>query len=136
MDGVAIFLFYAVITLFAFFVVAPCILNAVSTFGGQKEFAQRMIQEGVVSEETVKMLQPKKQIAGVVISLVVLGALAWCSWRVAPMGYLCAGIGLAVGFLRYRNITQYNSLTVQRFRNTYKLHMDEKKYNRFVETNF
>ena len=41
-----------------------------------------------------------------------------------------------VGFLKYSNIVQYNSLTVKRFRNTYKEDMDVKKFNKFVETHF
>ena len=32
-------------TLFGFFVVAPCILNAVSLFGVQKQFAKAMIED-------------------------------------------------------------------------------------------
>ena len=51
-------------TLFGFFVVAPCILNAVSLFGVQKQFAKAMIDEGVVKAEDVQRIHPKKQIAG------------------------------------------------------------------------
>ena len=43
---------------------------------------------------------------------------------------------MVVGFLKYRNIVQYNSLTVKRFKNTYKEEMDVKKFNKFVETHF
>ena len=52
------------------------------------------------------------------------------------MGYLCGGVALVAGFLKYRKIVQYNSLTVKRFRNSYKDQMDTKKFNKFVETHF
>ena len=123
-------------TFFAFFVVAPCILNAVSLFGVQKRFANVMVEEGIVTRDIVKLLHPKKQIAGVVISVVVLGALVATCIKTAPMGYLCGGVALVAGFLKYRKIVQYNSLTVKTFRNTYKDHMDVKKFNKFVDTHF
>ena len=54
-----------------------------------------------------------------------------------PIGILVAVLlATVVGFLKYRNIVQYNSLTVKRFRNTYKEDMDVKKFNKFVETHF
>ena len=55
--------------LFAFFVVAPMLLNTASLFGVQKQFAKAMVEEGVIDEATVKQLHPKKQITGVLISL-------------------------------------------------------------------
>jgi len=121
--------------LFAFFVVAPIMLNTASLFGVQKRFAQAMVEEGVIDADTVKLL-PKKQIAGVLISLVLFAVLIWTCWKSAPMGYLCGGVALVAGFLKYRKIVQYNSLTVKRFRNTYKDHMDVKKFNKFVDTHF
>ena len=71
-EGLMIFIFQAIIALFAFFVVAPCVLNAVSLFTVQKRFAKTMIDLGVVKEDVVKKLHPKKEIAGVIISLVVV----------------------------------------------------------------
>ena len=59
-------------TFFAFFVVAPMMLQAASLFGVQKQFAKAMVQEGVVTQEAVDRIHPKKQIAGVVISLLLL----------------------------------------------------------------
>ena len=35
-----------------------------------------------------------------------------------------------------RSIVQINSLTVQRFRNTYKDEMDTNKYNKYVDAHF
>ena len=50
-------------TFFAFFVVAPMMLQAASLFGVQKQFAKAMVQEGVVTQEAVDRIHPKKQIA-------------------------------------------------------------------------
>ena len=94
-----------------------------------------MVDEGVVKEETVRRLHPKKQVAGVLISLLVLAGLGWTCTRV-DMGYICGCIALVAGVLKYRNIIQFNSLTVQRFRNTYKDEMDLNKYNKYVDSHF
>ena len=108
--GFAVLLLDAAIALFSFFVVAPCVLNAVSLFGVQKQFARTMIDEGVISEEAVQRLHPKKQIAGVIVSVVLVAVLGGICW--------------------------FNSLTVQRFRNTYKDEMDTNKYNKYVDAHF
>ena len=42
--GIAIFIFQALLALFAFFVTAPMTLNAISLFGVQKRFAEEMIK--------------------------------------------------------------------------------------------
>ena len=132
----AILLVGIVDALFAFFVVAPILLNTASLFGVQKRFAQAMVEEGVIDADTVKQMQSKKQIAGVLISLVLFAVLLWTCWKSAPMGYLCGGVALVAGFLKYRKIVQYNSLTVKRFRNTYKDQMNVTKFNKFVDTHF
>ncbi len=136
MGDLAILLVGIVDALFAFFVVAPILLNTASLFGVQKRFAQAMVEEGVIDADTVKQMQPKKQIAGVLISLVLFAVLLWTCWKTAPMGYLCGGVALVAGFLKYRKIVQYNSLTVKRFRNTYKDQMNVTKFNKFVDTHF
>ena len=136
MGELSVLLIGVVDALFAFFVVAPIMLNTASLFGVQKRFAQAMVEEGVIDAETVKLLHPKKQIAGVLISVVLFAVLIWTCWKSAPMGYLCGGVALVAGFLKYRKIVQYNSLTVKTFRNTYKDHMDVKKFNKFVDTHF
>lgn len=136
MGDLGILLIGVVDALFAFFVVAPIMLNTASLFGVQKQFAKAMVEEGVIDEETVKLLHPKKQIAGVIISVVVFGVLIWTCWKSAPMGYLCGGVALVAGFLKYRKIVQYNSLTVKQFRNTYKDHMNVAKFNKFVDAHF
>ena len=136
MGDLGILIIGVVDTFFAFFVVAPMMLQAASLFGVQKRFAQAMVEEGVIDAETVKLLHPKKQIAGVLISLVLFAVLIWTCWKSAPMGYLCGGVALVAGFLKYRKIVQYNSLTVKRFRNTYKDQMNVTKFNKFVDTHF
>ena len=120
MGDLAILLVGIVDALFAFFVVAPILLNTASLFGVQKRFAQAMVEEGIIDADTVKQMQSKKQIAGVLISLVLFAVLLWTCWKSAPMGYLCGGVALVAGFLKYRKIVQYNSLTVKRFRNPTK----------------
>lgn len=136
MGDAAILLVGIVDALFAFFVVAPILLNTASLFGVQKRFAQAMVEEGIIDANTVKQMQSKKQIAGVLISLVLFAVLLWTCWKTAPMGYLCGGVALVAGFLKYRKIVQYNSLTVKRFRNTYKDQMNVTKFNKFVDTHF
>ena len=136
MDDFGILLYYLVVTLFSFFVVGPCILNAISLFGVQKRFAKAMVEEGVISQEAVDRLHPKKQIAGVIISAVVTAALIYLAYRTAPIGYLCAAIAQIASIMKYYKIVQYNSLTVKRFRNSYQGELDAKKFNRFVEKNF
>lgn len=136
MGDLAILLVGIVDALFAFFVVAPILLNTASLFGVQKRFAQAMVEEGVIDADTVKQMQSKKQIAGVLISLVLFAVLVWTCWKTAPMGYLCGGVALVAGFLKYRKIVQYNSLTVKRFRNTYKDQMNVTKFNKFVDAHF
>ena len=58
MKNFGIFLWNAAITLFAFIAVAPILLSTVSQFGVQKRFAQTMIDEGIISADEVKMIQP------------------------------------------------------------------------------
>ena len=101
--GILVFIFQALLALFAFFVTAPMTLNAISLFGVQKEFAEEMIKLGVVKEKDVRNMQPKKQVIGVVISLIVIGALCYSCYRTAPMGYICGGVPLLAGIWKYRD---------------------------------
>ena len=129
-------LYYLVVTLFSFFVVGPCILNAISLFGVQKRFAKAMVDEGIVPQEAVDKLHPKKQLAGVIISAIVTAALIYLAYRTAPIGYLCAAIALVASIMKYYQIVQYNSLTVKRFRNSYQNDLEAKKFNKYVDKNF
>ena len=76
-EGLMIFIFQAIIALFAFFVVAPCVLNAVSLFTVQKRFARTMIDLGVVQADVVRKLHPKKSSS------------PWWWWR--PLATACGG---------------------------------------------
>jgi hypothetical protein len=136
MGDMGLMIYYLVVTLFSFFVVGPCILNTISLFGVQKRFAKAMVEEGVITQEAVDRIHPKKQIAGVVISVVVTAALIYLAYRTAPIGYLCAGIAQIASIMKYYRVAQYNSLTVKRFRNTYENELDAKKFNQFVSKNF
>ena len=136
MKDTSLFLFDAIIALFSFFVAAPITLNAISLFTVQKRFARAMVDEGVISAGEVQRLHPKKQLAGVVISLLVLGVLVSFAIKLAPSGYLCAAIPLLAGCLKYRQVLQFNSITVERFRNSYKDVMDTAKYNNYVKQHF
>lgn len=136
MGDIGLLLYYAIVALFAFFVAAPCVLNAISLFGVQKRFAKAMIEEGIVPEAAVKKLHPKKQLAGVLISILVLGSLLWFCYRLQPWGFAVGIVPLLLGFWKFRAVLAYNSLTVKRFRNSYQNDLDAKKFNRYVEKNF
>ena len=126
----------AFLALFAFFAVAPILLNAVAQFGVHKRFANAMIEEGVISAKAVKEMLPKKQIAGVIVSAVVLAVLGITCYKTAPFGYLCAGVPFVVGLWKYRGVVQFNSLTVQRFQATFKDKYDVAKLNKYVDKMF
>ena len=135
MDNMGILLLNAGLTAFGFFVCAPILLNAISTFTVQKRFAETMVQEGIIAEKEVRQMQPKKQIAGVVIAAVVLVAAFLVAGRI-NYGTICVFFGFAVGLIRYRRILQFNTLTVKRFQNTYREAYDAKKLNKYVDKMF
>ena len=136
MEGMTAFVLYAVLALFTFFAGAPILLSSVSTFTVQSRLADAMIAEGVITEADKKMLQPKKQIAGVVITVIVCAVIVALSYKFAPMGFLCSGVTFVAGCFKFRKVLQFNSLTVERFKNTYNHVMDEKKYNAYVKKMF
>lgn len=111
-------------------------LSAISTFGVQKRFAQTMVDEGVISAEDVKLLLPKKQLAGVIISVVVAAAVVYSAVKMMPFGPICALFGLVAGIMKYRKVLQFNSLTVQRFKSTFKDSYNAKKLNAYVDKMF
>ncbi len=135
MDNLGLLLLNAGLTAFGFFVCAPILLNAISTFTVQKRFAQAMVQEGIIEEKEVRQMQPKKQLAGCVIAAVVLVAAFLVGSRI-NFGAICVFFGFAVGLIRYRRILQFNTLTVKRFQNTYRDSYDAKKLNRYVDKMF
>ena len=99
------------LVLFTFFGVVPVLLNTVSQFTVLKRFAEEMVNEGVIAEQKVKDLLPKQQIAG-------------------------AGIPFVLGLFKYRNIIEFNSLTVKRFQNNFKGEYDERKLKKYIESHF
>ena len=61
-DNFMVFVYNAIIALFAFFVAAPHAAQRPSVlFTVQKRFAKVMVDEGVVKEETVRRLHPKSR---------------------------------------------------------------------------
>lgn len=136
MGNIGLLLYYLIAALFAFFVAAPCVLNAASLFGVQKRFAKIMVEEGIVSAEAVKKLHPKKQIAGVILSVLMIAALLWLCYQLQPQGFIVSILPFMVGLWKYRKILEFNSLTVKRFRNTYQNDIDAKKFNKYVKTHF
>ena len=135
MENFEVLLLYAAIAAFSFFVAAPTVLNAVSAFGVQKKFAQDMIEHNIIDAEAVKEIEPKKQIAGLIISLVVLAALFFVSFRV-NLGFISMGVGLLFGLLRFRHIVQFNNLTVKRFQNNYAGKYDKEKLKAYINKIF
>ena len=124
------------LVLFTFFGVVPVLLNAVSQFTVLKRFADEMVSQGVIAEQKVKDLMPKKQIAGVAISALMLFVLFSACIKTAPFGWLCAGIPFVLGLFKYRTIIEFNSLTVKRFQNNFKGEYDERKLKKYVESRF
>ncbi len=129
-------IYYLLLALYAFFVVAPCVLNAVSLYGVQKQFNEIMIEEKIVSRLEVNKLHPKKQVGGVVVSLILLLILVNFAARLGVMGFASAGVPLLAGLFKYRGIVQFNSLTAKRFRTSYEHVMDGKKFNRYIDKHF
>ncbi|MBQ2895658.1 MAG: hypothetical protein IJE26_03000 [Oscillospiraceae bacterium] len=136
MQDFMLLLYNAAIALFSFFVVAPIVLNAISLFGVQKRFAKAMVDEGIIQQAEIDRLHPKKQLAGLIISLIVVAVLTFFCIRMRPWGFACGVIPLIAGLLKYRDILGFNSLTVKRFRNSYQDHLDAKKFNKYIEKHF
>ena len=127
MGDLGILIIGVVDTFFAFFVVAPMMLQAASLFGVQKQFAQAMVQEGVVKQEDVDRIHPKKQIAGVIVSALVLAVLTRTKgdyrieWRAVRLeknmlGSICAlGLPSAVQLA----VTAFSNIFVQSYINRF-----------------
>ena len=94
-----------------------------------------MIDRGIIKEEDVKALQPKKQLSGIIIAFIVLAALLIVSLNIKN-GFISMGVGLIVGLLRFRHIIQFNNLTVKRFQNTYAGKYDNTKLNEYIRKTF
>lgn len=135
MSDMTLLLINAGLTAFGFFVAAPIFLNSVSTFTVQKRFAETMVEEGIIKEDKIRELQPKKQIAGVVIAVIVMAAAFFTSSRI-NFGLICMTVGFAAGMIKFRNVVQFNTLTVKRFQSTYAGSYDEAKLKKYVNRIF
>ena len=124
------------LVVFTFFGVVPMILNTISQFTVLKRFSEEMVREGVIDEQTVKDMMPKKQLAGSVITALMLFVLFSACIKTAPFGWLCAGIPFVLGLFKYRTIIEFNSLTVKRFQNNFKGEYDERKLKKYIESHF
>lgn len=124
------------IALFAFFVAAPCILNAVSLFGVQKKFNQTMVAEGVITEEEINKIHPKKQIAAIIIAIVMLGILLLLGLWLKGAAVMITILPLLLGFWKFRRVVAFNSLTARKFYSTYQGQLDEKKFDKYTKKQF
>lgn len=136
MGKFALLFFYTFAALFSFFVAAPCLLNTVSLFGVQKKFNQTMADQGVISAEEIQKIHPKKQIASVIISVLILGLLVWFCFRLQAASVM-AILPLILGFFKYRKVLEFNALTARKFYSTYHEHLlDEKKFDKYIKKHF
>ena len=126
----------ALLVVVTIFGVVPVLLNAISQFGVLQRFADEMVREGVIEEEKVKALMPKKKIAGVVLSALMLFVLFTACIKTAPFGWVCAGVPFVLGLFKYRSIVEFNSFTVKRFQSNFKGEYNVKKLNKYIETHF
>ena len=126
----------ALIVLFTFFGVVPMLLNTVSQFTVLKHFSEEMVREGVIEEQKVKDMLPKKQLAGVILSALMLFVLFSACLKMGSYAWVCAGIPFVLGMFKYRSIIEFNSFTVKRFQNTFKGEYDAKKLHKYIETHF
>lgn len=136
MDNIGQLIIYAAVTAFSFFVAAPITLNCISTFTVEKTFAEKMAGMGVITEADIKELHPKKQIAGLIVAAIVLGAIIFTSLKFRPFGLICFVFGFLLGILKYRSILQFNNLTVKRFQNTYNDRYDSNKLKDYINKTF
>ena len=127
---------YVIITLVALFIAGPVIMNTIGKFGVQRRFAILMVQEGVITEETVKKTQKAQQMIGLVLSILLVAILVSMGIRNGLYGWLCIAAGLLVGAFRARRAVQYTSATVQSFKRMYVDQFDKEKLNEFVDKNF
>lgn len=126
----------ALLVVYTFFGVVPMLLNTVSQFTVLQRFADEMVAEGIIGEKQVRDIMPKKKLVGVIISALMLFVLFTACVKTAPMGWIYAAVPFALGLVRYRNIVEFNSLTVKRFKNSFKGEYDVKKLNRYIEGRF
>ncbi|MCQ2565730.1 MAG: hypothetical protein MJ194_02640 [Clostridia bacterium] len=120
----------------ALFILGPAIATCISQFTVQRKFNAIMIEKGVVPEEEVKKLHPKKEAAGVIICLVLLGVVAAICIKNDLFTLIFTLLALAFGIFKNRKVMQFNSFTAQRFKAAYGNVMDAKKFNKYIDEIF
>ena len=120
----------------AFFIMGPAVATCISQFTVQRKFNAIMIERGVVSEEEVKKLHPKKEAAGVVICLILSGVLTAICQKNGLFTLIFTAIALGFGVFKNRKVLEFNSFTAQRFKAAYGKVMDVKKFNKYIDETF
>ena len=120
----------------AFFILGPAIATCISQFTVQKKFNQIMIEKGIVPAEEVQKIHPKKQIAGVVLCLILLAVVTSICFKNDLYTLIFTIVALAFGIFKNRKVMQFNSFTAQRFKAAYGSVMDVKKYNKYIDETF
>ena len=120
----------------AFFILGPAIATCISQFTVQRKFNAIMIERGVVSEEEVKKIHPKKEAAGVVICLILTGVVTAICRKNDLFTLIFTAIALGFGVFKNRKVLEFNSFTAQRFKAAYGRVMDVKKFNQYIDETF
>lgn len=120
----------------AFFILGPAIATCISQFTVQRKFNALMIEKGVVSEEEVKKIHPKKEIAGVIICAVLTGVVLGILRKNDLFTLIFTAIALGFGVFKNRKVMEFNSFTAQRFKAAYGKVMDVEKYNKYIDETF
>lgn len=127
---------YAIITLVAFFVVAPIWMSTIGKFTTQKRFAILMVEEKVITEEQFKKTIKMQQIIGVIFSILLLAIVIFSGIKNGMYAWLCSLAGILIGAYKSRRQVQYTSETVKTFKRLFVDQFDIDKLNEFVEKNF
>ena len=120
----------------AFFILGPAIATCISQFTVQRKFNAIMIERGVVSEEEVKKIHPKKEAAGVIICLILTGVVTAICQKNDLFTLIFTAIALGFGVFKNRKVLEFNSFTAQRFKAAYGRVMDVKKFNQYIDETF
>ena len=120
----------------AFFILGPAIATCISQFTVQRKFNAIMIERGVVSAEEVKKLHPKKEAAGVIICLILMGVVTAICQKNDLFTLIFTAVALGFGVFKNRKVLEFNSFTAQRFKAAYGRVMDVKKFNQYIDETF
>lgn len=124
------------IVLATFFLLCPVLSLTISLFTSQKKFADIMVEKGIVSAEDVKLLHPKKQIAGVLFSAILLAIIVSACVKTGWMTVLSVGIAFVFGMVKNRKVFPVSSFTADRFKTTYAGKYNEAKFKKYISETF